>query len=108
MFSLYILCGYFLIAVAKILGLLINLYTLIVAVAVLLSWVKPDPYNPLVRTLHQLTEPVFGRVRRFLPKILFRTGLDFSPILVLIILIFLDTFLVESLSLLGKELLQAV
>lgn len=89
--------AYTILAFAKILHLLINLYTFIVAIAVLLSWVNPDPYNPIVRTLRQLTEPIFYRVRRFMPRILFRTGLDFAPMIVLFVLIILDTVAVQLL-----------
>lgn len=89
--------AYIILAFAKILHLLINLYTFIVAGSVLLSWVNPDPYNPIVRTLRQLTEPVFYRVRRLLPRALFRTGIDFSPMIVLFVLIMLDTVVVQLL-----------
>ena len=91
------LFGYLLVAVAKILGLLINLYTLVVAVSVLLSWVHPDPYNPLVRIIRQLTEPVFQWIRRFLPQRIFRIGIDFTPLIVLILLALIDNVLVNLL-----------
>lgn len=83
--------GYVIIAFAKILSLIINLYTLIIIVAVLVSWVNADPYNPLVRILRQLTEPVFYQVRRIMPRAILRTRLDFSPIIVLLILIIIET-----------------
>ena len=86
--------GLVLLAAARILRLLINLYTIIVAVAVLLSWVNPDPYNPIVRFLRQLTEPVFSRVRRFLPRAAFQWRIDVTPIIVFILLIAVDTILV--------------
>ena len=86
--------GYLLLSAAKILRLLINLYTFIVAGAALISWVRPDPYNPIVRFLHQTTEPAFRQVRRWIPRALQRTGFDLSPIFVFILLVFLDTTLV--------------
>lgn len=89
--------AYTILAFAKILHLLINLYTFVVAIAVLLSWVNPDPYNPIVRTLRQLTEPAFYHVRRCLPKFFFRTGIDFAPMIVLFVLIILDTVAVQLL-----------
>lgn len=85
------LLGLLLLSIAKVLRLLINLYTLIVAFAVILSWVNPDPYNPLVRFLYQITAPVFRLVRRLIPRSLFRTGFDFTPILVFLLLIVIDT-----------------
>lgn len=89
--------AYFLIAVAKILHMVINLYTFVVGFAVLLSWISPDPYNPIVRMLRQLTEPVFSKVRRWLPTFFFRSGIDFTPMIVLFILIVLDTVVVQLL-----------
>jgi YggT family protein len=68
---------------------------IIVARAVL-SWVNPDPYNPIVRFLYQATEPVLYRIRSSLPFQL--TGIDFSPIIVFVIIIFLDNFLVGTIK----------
>ena len=70
-------------AVAMILGSLLNLYFWIVIIAAVLTWVRPDPYNPIVRTLRALTEPVFYRVRKWLP-FTYITGMDFSPVVVLL------------------------
>lgn len=89
--------SYIILAFAKGLHLILNIYTFVVAISVLLSWVNPDPYNPLVRLFRQLTEPAFHWVRRWIPGVLFRTGLDFSPIIVLFILIILDTVAVQLL-----------
>jgi YggT family protein len=68
---------------------------LIVIIAALLSWVNPDPYNPIVRILHNLTEPVFYRVRKWLP-FTYIGGIDLSPIVVLLAIQFLKIFLVQS------------
>ncbi|OGQ05252.1 MAG: hypothetical protein A3F82_01485 [Deltaproteobacteria bacterium RIFCSPLOWO2_12_FULL_44_12] len=89
--------AYLILALAKILNIIINIYTFVVAFAVLLSWVNPDQYNPIVRILRQLTEPVFWQVRRFLPKALFRFGIDFSPMIVLFVLIIIQTVGVQLL-----------
>jgi len=97
--------GYVIIAIAKVLGLIINLYTLIVIVAVLISWVNADPYNPIVRILRQLTEPVFYQVRRFMPHALLRTRFDFSPIIVLIGLMIIETVVGSLLYDLGRSLI---
>lgn len=87
--------GYLLLTLARLLGFLIDLYTLLVGLAVLMSWVRPDPYNPLVRFLYQTTEPAFRFVRRlFLRNRLPQGGLDWSPILLFLLLIAIDTFLV--------------
>lgn len=89
--------AYTILAIAKILHLLIQLYTFIVAISVLLSWVNPDPYNPIVRLFRGLTEPIFYQARRWMPKVLFRTGIDFTPVVILFVLIILDTVAVQLL-----------
>lgn len=94
--------GYVIIAIAKMLHLIINIYTFIIVIAVILSWVRPDPTNPIVRIIHQVTEPVFFRIRRIIPRALFRTGLDFTPIIVLLLLILIDTVVVNLLMDWGK------
>lgn len=89
--------SYLLISLSQILHLLVKIYTFVVAIACLLSWVSPDPHNPVVRILRQLTEPVFWRVRRLLPRALFRTGIDFTPMVLLFILIIFDTVVIQLL-----------
>ena len=70
-------------AIALVLGSLLSLYFWIVIIAAVLTWVRPDPYNPIVRTLRALTEPVFYRVRKWLP-FTYSSGMDFSPVVVLL------------------------
>ena len=60
-----------------------------------LSWVNPDPYNPIVRALYSVTEPVLSRLRRKLP--LFAGSIDFSPIVAVLIIVFLQRFVVRTL-----------
>lgn len=83
-------------AIAMVLKSLLSLYFWIVLIAVLLTWVRPDPYNPIVRALTALTEPVFYRVRKLLP-FTFINGLDLSPIVVLIGIQLVETIVVRSL-----------
>lgn len=87
--------GNFLSALAIVLDMALTLYMWIVIIRALLTWVNPDPYNPIVRGLHQLTDPVLYRVRRYLP--VSGGGIDFSPIVVLMAIIFLQSFLVQTL-----------
>ena len=94
--------GYLLMAVAKILGLVLNLFLWIVVARAVLSWVSPDPYNPIVRFIHNVTEPVLYRIRSIIPVNF--GGIDFSPILVIIAIVFLQTFLVQSLIQLATRL----
>ena len=88
------LLGYIVLSIAKILRLLINLYTFIVALAVLISWVNPDPYNPIVRFLYDATSPVLRRIRRLVPAPLLRFRFDITPIFLFILLILIDTIFV--------------
>lgn len=85
----------FLMATAYILDKVIYAYMVIVIIRALLSWVNPDPYNPIVRFLYNVTEPVLYRVRRALP--LFAGGIDFSPMIVILALMFLEQFLPPTL-----------
>jgi len=91
-----------LIAVARVLDFALWAYMWIIIARAVISWVNPDPYNPIVRFLHSATEPVLYRVRRALP--LFAGGIDFSPILVFVAIIFLQQFLVRSLHDLARSL----
>jgi YggT family protein len=94
--------GNFLAAIALVLHAMISTYTWIVIITALLSWVNPDPYNPIVRFLHAITEPVFRTVRRVLR--LPYTGIDFSPLIVIFFLQFLDWFLFPTLIGMAKRL----
>lgn len=92
----------FLVALAKILDIGLSLYMWIIIGRAVISWVNPDPYNPIVRFLTSATEPVLYPIRRKMPIHL--GGIDFSPVLVIIAIIFLQTFLVQSLVQLATRL----
>ena len=92
----------FLAAVAKILDIGLSLYMWIIIGRAIISWVNPDPYNPIVRFLNSVTEPVLYPIRRRIP--INFGGIDFSPILVIMAIIFLQTFLVQSLIQLAAHL----
>lgn len=99
--------GHLILTIARVLGFLIDLYTLLVGLAVLMSWVRPDPASPIVRFLYQVTEPSFRLARRLIPRRwTFRMGFDLSPLLVFILLIILDSFLVGLLTDAGRNLLS--
>lgn len=90
-------------AVAMILDKVLWLYSIVVAVAVLVSWVSPDPFNPIVRFLRSVTEPIFGWVRRRLPFAV--VGMvDLSPLVVIIAIQVLQMVAVRSLYELGFRL----
>jgi len=69
----------------------VSLYKWVIIISALLSWVKPDPYNPIVQMLHRLTEPAYALVRRFIPTVF--GGIDLAPLIIIFTLIFLETFL---------------
>ena len=83
-------------AIAVVLGYLLWIYWWIVLVAVLLTWVSPDPYNPIVRFLRSVTEPVFYQVRRRMPFVVIG-GWDLSPIVVMLAIRVLQIVVVDSL-----------
>ena len=84
-------------AVALVLGSLLSLSFWIVNIAALLTWVRPDPYNPIVRALRTMTEPVFFRVRKWLP-FTYSSGMDFSPVVVLLAIELFNRIVVASLA----------
>lgn len=81
-------------ALVQTIHMVITLYIWIVIIAALLSFVRPDPYNPIVQTLYRLTEPVFARVRKKLPFVVIG-GIDLSPLVIIFGLQFLDIFLMR-------------
>lgn len=97
--------GYIIIAIARMLSLVLNIYTVIIAAAVIMTWIRPDPSNPIVRFIYQLTTPVLNWARRFIPRFLWQTGIDFSPIIVFFVIILIDTVVVNLLRDLGSSLL---
>jgi len=82
-----------LLAVADLAYFVLTAYMWIVVIRALVSWVNPDPWNPIVRFLHQVTEPVLRPIRRLLPA----SPIDFSPIIVILGIYFLQWFLVPVL-----------
>ena len=89
-------------ALAVVIDYLLWAYMWIVIARAILSWVNPDPYNPIVRFLYNVTEPLLWRIRRALP--LYGGGIDFSPIIVFVVILFLQQFLVRSLYDLAQTL----
>ncbi|MEW6334988.1 MAG: YggT family protein [Thermodesulfobacteriota bacterium] len=87
--------GNFIAAVARITDIALTFYMWIIIIRAVLSWVNPDPYNPIVRLLYQVTEPVLAYVRRRIP--LRGLGIDLSPLIILLAIVFLQSFLVPSL-----------
>jgi YggT family protein len=87
--------GYFLEAVARVIDFVLVLFMWIIIARAVLSWVNPDPFNPIVRFIHNVTEPVLYPIRTKLPVNF--GGIDLSPIIVILGIVFLRTFLVSTL-----------
>ncbi len=85
----------FLEAVATILSLVINTYIWVVIIAALISWVRPDPYNPIVQVLYRLTNPVYFFIKKYIPTVV--GGIDLSPLIIVLALQFIDIFFIKLL-----------
>ncbi|MBN2514815.1 MAG: YggT family protein [Deltaproteobacteria bacterium] len=81
-------------ALAKIVDIGLTIYMWMIIIRAILSWVNPDPYNPIVMFLYRATEPVLYQIRKWIP--LGNIGIDISPIIVILVIIFLQSFLVRS------------
>ncbi|MFB3817959.1 MAG: YggT family protein [Candidatus Methylomirabilales bacterium] len=94
------LVGNFLDAVAWLLDLALWAYLWIIIARALISWVNPDPWNPIVQFLHRATEPVLAPIRRRLPM----SGIDFSPMVAILAIYFAQRFLVRSIFDLSRSI----
>ena len=65
---------------------LVSLYRWIIIIRVVISWINPDPYNPIVQFLRSITDPALDGLRRYVPRFLWSTGLDFTPLLLIVLL----------------------
>lgn len=92
----------FLTALAQVLSLLVTAMSWLIVIRALISWVSPDPDNPIVQFLHQVTEPVLEPIRRLIPT--WRIGLDLSPIIAFVLLRLVGNTLVPSLMELSLRL----
>lgn len=86
----------FLVALANILGLILTILYWLILVRAVISWVNPDPYNPIVRFLYKATEPILTPIRTLLPFSL-RFSIDISPLIAFLVILFLKSFLVKTL-----------
>ena len=87
--------GNLILALANLLHLVLQAYFWIIIARAVLSWVNPDPFNPIVRFLYRVTEPVLRPIRHRLPT--FSIGIDLSPMVVILAIFFLDSFLISTL-----------
>ncbi len=85
----------FLYGVVDFVGWVLSIYTWVIIAAALISWVNPDPYNPIVQFLRRVTEPVLRPIRNVLSR--YQTGLDFSPLVAILIIQFIQRVILPSL-----------
>ena len=91
----------FLHALASVIDLVLWAYVWVLVARALISWVNPDPYNPIVNFLYRATEPVLNRVRRVIPDL---GGIDLSPLVVILIIYFIKEFVVRSIYMLSYRM----
>ncbi|MGD8368999.1 MAG: YggT family protein [Desulfobacterales bacterium] len=96
--------GHFLDALSVVIYYSLTIYMWLIIARAILSWVSPDPYNPIVRFIYNLTEPVMYQIRSRIPVSF--GGIDISPILILLVIIFLQKFVVGSLQGIAQSLLM--
>ncbi|MDP2653022.1 MAG: YggT family protein [Candidatus Omnitrophota bacterium] len=81
-------------ALAQLVHLVLTAFSWLILIRALISWVSPDPFNPIVQFLYRATDPVLEPIRRRMPYL---GGIDFSPLLAFLLIMFLDRFLVQTL-----------
>jgi len=74
---------------------LLSIYIWVVIIAAVMTWIEPNPYNPIVRFLYGITEPLFEWVREHIP--VFFGGIDFSPLVVIVAIQFINSVVIQSL-----------
>ena len=94
--------GNFFQALAQVVGYAIDILWWLIIIRALLSWVNPDPYNPIVQFIERTTEPILRPLRELVP--VYKVGIDISPILAILLLYFLKIFLVQTLIGIGIRL----
>ncbi|MCX7988412.1 MAG: YggT family protein [Thermodesulfovibrio sp.] len=93
--------GNLIIVIANILDIALTIYSFIIIASALVSWVNPDPYNPIVRFLYKVTEPILRPIRRLIP---FRLPVDISPLILLLLIYFIQKIFILSLIELGYRI----
>jgi YggT family protein len=92
--------GNFIIALARVVEVVLTLAYWLILIRALLSWVNPDPFNPIVQFLNRTTEPILQPIRRFLPVM----TIDLSPVIAFLGIMFLKSFLVNTLLDIGYRM----
>jgi YggT family protein len=96
------LFGNVILGIAKVLDIVLNIYMWVIIIRALISWVNPDPYNAIVQILTRVTEPVLRPIRKLVPP--YKVGIDFSPLIAILIIIFLQYAVINTLKRIGYSL----
>jgi YggT family protein len=94
--------GNIVLGIAKVLDVALNIYMWVIVIRALISWVNPDPYNPIVQVLTKMTEPALRPIRKLLPP--WKIGIDLSPLIAVFAIIFLQYALVNTLYRIGRTM----
>ena len=94
--------GNIILGIAKVLGVVLNIYMWTIIIRALISWVNPDPYNPIVQFLTRVTEPVLRPLRKLVPT--WKMGIDLSPLIAILIIYFLEIAVVDTLARIGSSM----
>lgn len=92
----------FMMALAQLIDFLLSAYMWVVIGRAVISWVNADPYNPVVRFLYDITEPLLSRIRQWIP--ISMGGIDFSPMILIVVIMFLQSFLVPTLKQMARAM----
>ncbi len=95
--------GNVILGIAKVLGVVLNIYMWVIIIRALISWVNPDPYNQIVQFLTRVTEPVLRPIRKLVPPWKMG-GLDLAPLIAILIIYFLEISVVDTLARIGHSM----
>lgn len=94
--------GNIIVGLARVLEVVLNIYMWVIIIRALISWVNPDPYNSIVQILTRLTEPALRPIRKLVPP--HKVGIDFSPLIAVLIIMFLQYALIDTLFRIGRSM----
>ena len=94
--------GNIILGIATVLDYALDIYMWVIIIRALISWVNPDPYSPIVQFLTRITEPALRPLRKLVPP--YKTGIDLSPLLAILSIIFLQYAVVNTLYRIGRSM----
>jgi len=94
--------GNIILGITKVLDYALDIYMWVIIIRALISWVNPDPHNPIVQFLTRVTEPVLRPLRKLAPP--YKTGIDLSPLLAILFIIFLQYAVINTLYRIGRSM----